>query len=358
MNQTMIIFIAAIACISIAIYWFIYTKKRGAACHIAAPNGIDEGEYVTIGGIQQYFYHRGENKDHPVLLFLHGGPGSPMLPFAQDFQFPWEQKVTVVHWEQRNSGKTYFANDPKQVTPTTTMEQALQDTYEVVSYLKRKYKKDRILLLGHSWGSILGSLFTLQYPHMVQAYIGVGQVVNLFENERIGYEKALECSIQAGNQKDISALRSLSPYPEYQFNDAMNRKLMKLRKLQGKYSLAMRPSPELVMSIFCSPFYTFKDIRYMLMSDVLVVKQRSIMEYLFKSFDLNAISSDYKVPVFYIHGENDWQTPYSLARQYFEQIKAPLKQFYSIPCAGHATMLDQKDKFTEALFNVIDVIRK
>ncbi len=76
MNQTLIILIAAIACISMAVYRFLYTKKRAAACHINTPNGIDEGEYVTIGGIQQFLYHRGENKDHTVLLFLHGGPGN------------------------------------------------------------------------------------------------------------------------------------------------------------------------------------------------------------------------------------------------------------------------------------------
>lgn len=357
MNQSLIISIVAIACISMVIYWLLYTKKRAASCQIHTPNGIDEGEYVTIGGIQQFLYHRGENKDHPVLLFLHGGPGSPMLPFAQDFQFPWEDKVTVVHWEQRNSGKTFFANDPQKVTPTTTIEQALQDTYEVVSYLQKKYNKERILLLGHSWGSILGSLFTLQFPQMVQAYIGVGQVVNMFENERIGYEKALECSRQVGNQKDISTLQALSPYPEHQFSDAMIKKLMKLRKLQGKYKLAMQPSLQLVTSVLCSPFYSFKDIKYMLMSDVLEIKQRAILESLFKSYDLNMVTSDYQVPVFYIHGVDDWQTPYSIARTYFDQIKAPMKQFYSIPNAGHVAMLDQKELFNEALFDIIDQIK-
>lgn len=357
MNQPLILFIAAITSVSLAIYWFLYTKKSAATRHIQTPNGIDEGEYVTIGGIQQFLYHRGENKDHPVLLFLHGGPGSPMLPFAQDFQFPWEEKVTVVHWEQRNSGKTFFANDPHKVTPTTTIEQALQDTYEVVSYLQKKYNNERILLLGHSWGSVLGSLFTLQYPKMVQAYIGVGQVVNMFENERIGYEKALECSRQAKNRKDISTLQALSPYPEHQFSDDLIKKLMKLRKLQGKYKLAMQPSPQLIMSVLSSPFYSLKDIKYMLMSDVLQVKQRAILEYLFKSYDLNIETLDYQVPVFYIHGENDWQTPYSLARTYFDRINAPMKHFYSIANAGHATMLDQKELFNEALFDIIDQIK-
>lgn len=357
MNLSLLVGIAAVACISIVLYGLFRTKKRATGCHINTPNGIDQGEYVTIGGIQQYIYHRGQDKENPVLLFLHGGPGSPMLPFAHDFQLPWEDQVTVVHWEQRNSGKTFFANDPKKVTPTTTMEQALQDTYEVVRYLQKKYNKERILLLGHSWGSVLGSLFTLQYPHMVQAYVGVGQVVNMFENERIGYEKALECSRQASNQKDMDALQALSPYPDHLCSDAMINKLMKLRKLQGKYKLAMQPSPRLIMSVARSPFYSFKDKRYLLMSNVLNIYQRSILDSLFESYDLHTESSDYQVPLFYIHGEEDWQTPYSLARTYFDQLKAPTKQFYSIPHAGHAPMIDRKERFNEALFDIINQIK-
>lgn len=333
-------------------------KKRAKEIKITSNNGVNYGEFVAIGGIKQYLYHRGDDVQNTVLLFLHGGPGSPMLPFAQEFQVPWEKKVTVVHWEQRNCGKTYFKNDPKIVTPTTTIDQVIQDTYEVVEYLKAKYQKEKIIIMGHSWGSVLGSLFTLKYPHLVLGYIGVGQVVNLFKNEMVSYERATECIKESGNQRDYEALAALSPYPGKTYNDEMKKKMAKFRKLQAKYKLAAGATPELVWSALCSPFYTLRDIRYLLSPGVIETGQSTIMNYLIQTFDLPAIGIKYETPVFYIHGEDDWQTPYPLARDYFTTVEASSKQFYSIPNAGHVTMLDQKEKFNEALFEILDNLKE
>ncbi|MDQ0177990.1 alpha/beta fold hydrolase [Bacillus chungangensis] len=318
--------------------------------------GIDCREFVHIGGISQYLHHRGEDMDNPVLLFLHGGPGSPMLPFAQAFQIPWEKHVTVVHWEQRNSGKTFLKNDPQQVTPTTTVDQVIQDTYEVVEYLKAKYNKKKIIILGHSWGSVLGSLFAKKYPELVQCYIGVGQVVNIMDNERVGYEKALELVKEAGNNKDYQALLRLKPYPPPEFNDDMLKKLMKVRKLQSKYKLATGPTLELIINVFCSPFYTFKDVSCFFKAGAVNDGQRHIWKYLVETFDLLSLGTTYELPVFYIQGEKDWQTPYSLAKEFFPKITAPQKLFYSIPDAGHATMLDQKEAFNNALYDILKKI--
>ena len=319
--------------------------------------GVDCKEFVMIGGISQYLHHRGENVDNPVMLFLHGGPGSPMLPFAQEFQIPWEQRVTVVHWDQRNCGKTYFKNNPKQVTPTTTIEQVIQDTYEVVEYLKKKYKKKKIIIMGHSWGSVLGSLFIKKYPELAQAYIGVGQVVNMMENERVGYEKVLESAKAANNNKDYQALLRLGPYPPHQFDSEMLKKLTKVRKYQSKYKLSAGATIDLIISGLCSPFYTFKDVSYFFRTGAVGDGQSHLMKYLMESFDLMSLGTTYETPVFYIQGERDWQTPYPLAKEFFPNITAPLKLFYSIPDAGHATMLDQKEKFNEALFDILDRIR-
>ncbi|TQR40907.1 alpha/beta fold hydrolase [Paenibacillus popilliae] len=332
-----------------------YKKKKKANQIRIAPtsNGIDCREFVTIGGISQYLHHRGEDVDNPVMLFLHGGPGEPILPFAQEFQIPWEKHITVVHWDQRNCGKTYFNNDPKQVTPTTTVDRIVQDTYEVVQYLKKKYSKEKIIILGHSWGSVLGSLFTKKYPELVQAYIGVGQIVNMIDNERVGYEKVLESAKEAGNENDVRALLRLKPYPPNTFDGEMIRKLKKVRKFQSKYKLAAGPTIELIGNALSSPFYTFKDMRYFFISGAFGDEQRHIWKYLME-FDLASMGAAFEVPVFFIHGERDWQTPYPLAREFYSTIKAPLKQFYSIPDAGHIVMLERKEIFNEALFDILE----
>lgn len=332
-------------------------KKIAQTIRISSmSNGIDCREFVTIGGILQYLHHRGENKNNPVVLFLHGGPGEPILPFAHLFQIPWEKRVTVVHWDQRNCGKTYFKNDPKQVTPTTTVDQMLQDTYEVVEYLKTKYRKKKIIVLGHSWGSVLGSLFVQKYPDLVQAYIGVGQVVNMIDNELVGYEKVLELAKEAGNKKDVQRLLQLQPYPLSEFSVEMMKKINQVRKFQRKYRLAAGPTIDLILNVFCSPFYSLKDTRYFFISGAFGPGQRLIWKYLIESFDLPSIGLQYETPVFYIHGERDWQTPYPLVKEFFTTTEAPLKKFYSIPDAGHVPMLDQKEKFNEALFDILGLI--
>jgi len=336
--------------------WLLFAKKKhNKRVAITTSDGIDLGEYVTIGGIQQFLYHRGENINNPVILFLHGGPGSPMLPFVQDFQLPWEKHLTVVHWEQRNSGKTFYKNDPSKVAPTTTIDQLVADTHEIVLYLKQKYGKDKIWIVGHSWGSILGSLFVHRHPQSVQGYIGVGQVVDMFENEQIGFDKALECITAANCDKDIQTLQLLKPYPVRKFDSEMKNKLSKLRKVQGKYKLAASPTAKLVYSAITSPFYSIKDMRYMILADIDGINhgQQLIFQELFETFDLKSVTTDYQVPMFYIHGTRDWQTPYSIVEKYYASVVAPQKGFYPILDAGHATMLDKPLDFSNALLSII-----
>ncbi|WCF06019.1 alpha/beta hydrolase [Paenibacillus thiaminolyticus] len=354
------IVIGGLAALIAGLAGYVTWRKKRSSKRIqisSAGKGIDCREFVTIGGIPQYLHHRGESTDNPVMLFLHGGPGSPMLPFAHEFQLPWEKRVTVVHWDQRNSGKTYLRNDPDQVTPTTTVEQMVQDTREVVEHLQQKYGQAKIIMMGHSWGSVLGSLFVQAYPEMVKAYIGVGQVVNMLDNERIGFDKALAAARAAGNRKDTEALLRMEPYPLPEFTEEWYKAMLKLRKYQGKYKLAAGPSFELVASALCSPFYSFRDTSIFFKAKSMGEGQYYIWKYLVESFDLPALGAAYQVPVFYIHGERDWQTPYTLARDFFSTIEAPLKQFYSIPDAGHVTMLDQETRFSGALMDILEQVQ-
>lgn len=353
--------ISVITALLAGVAGFVAWKKKRNADRLrisSAGKGIDCREFVTIGGIPQYLHHRGESADNPVLLFLHGGPGSPMLPFAQEFQLPWEKRVTVVHWDQRSSGKTYLSNDPAQVTPTTTVERMVEDTRQVVAYLQKKYGQSKIIIMGHSWGSVLGSQFVQAYPEMVKAYIGVGQVVNMLDNERIGFDKALAAAQAAGNRTDAEALLRMEPYPLVEFTDEWYKAMMKLRKYQAKYKLAAGPSFELVASALCSPFYSLRDTRIFFKAKAMGEAQRHLWKYLVESFDLRALGTAYRIPVFYIHGEQDWQTPYPLALDFFSAIEAPRKQFYSIPEAGHATMLDQKTRFTGALMDILEQVQQ
>lgn len=145
---------------------------------IVSPNGVEELLPVQIDNSTQWLSIRGRDRRNPILLFLHGGPGSPTMPVAYTFQSPWEDYFTVVQWDQRGTGKTYAANDPKTLASTMTVEQMTSDAEEVVRYLQKQFGKQKIFLLGHSWGTVLGVALAQRHPEWLYAYLGVGQMVN------------------------------------------------------------------------------------------------------------------------------------------------------------------------------------
>lgn len=301
-------------------------------------------EYVEINGINQYLFHSGTSYDNPVILFLHGGPGNSEALFAHAFQKKWEDVFTVVHWDQRGCGKTLTKNPDKY----PTIELMLKDLYEIIQYLKKRYNKKKVILLGHSWGSVLGSSFIRQYPEDVAYYIGVGQVISMIENERVGYDKVKELILKAGDSKALKKLEAIGDYPGSKYDNNFIKKCMKLRKLQGKYDLAVKFGLSILITAFKSSIFEFSDCFALIKG---IKANEKVNEFLF-SFDLNSQSFEYKVPIYYILGEDDWQTPYVIAQDYFSKIIAPNKNSYIIPNAGHMTMLDQPKLFFQALLEI------
>lgn len=307
-------------------------------------------EYVSINGINQYLFHSGTKYDNPVMLFLHGGPGSAESLFAHIFQEKWEDIFTVVHWDQRGAGKTLTNNPDKY----PTIDLMLKDLFEIIQYLKKKYNKQKIIILGHSWGSVLGSTFIKQYSEEVAYYIGVGQVISMLENERVGYEKVKELILQANDKKSLKKLKLLGDYPGDKFDINCLKKCMKIRRLQGKYNLAIKMNISICISVFKSPIFKLSDILALIKG---LKANEELLEFL-GSFDLKSECEEYKVPIYYILGGNDWQTPYVIAKEYFNRINAPYKNFYLIPDAGHMTMLDQPNLFFDALLEINEKEKK
>ncbi len=344
------VFLALIVLAFVAVR-LVYPAILRESHRISAP-GIDQLELVEIGDIQQALYFRGENIANPVILFLHGGPGSPEMPFMHEFQYEWEKDFTVVQWDQRNAGKTYYANDPDAVLPTVTAERVLEDAHEVTEYIKQKLDTDKLIIMGHSWGSVLGTMLVQTYPEDYSTYIAVGQMVNMIDNERMGYETVLEAARAAGNQNDIATLEALAPYPEEKFDVSFNTKITTLREYQIKYGLGTGMELETVLPVLVSPYYSLSEMAYFLTVDAQKY-QGDLMRFLLEDYDARNYGTEYSVPVYYIMGENDYQTPYPIAEEYFEEITAPEKKFFSVPDAGHFTMLDNKTEFNRILLEEI-----
>ncbi len=296
-------------------------------------------EFVEINGIRQYFLHV-PSEGKPVILHLHGGPGQSQAHFAYCTRAQRDY-CTFVYYDQRGAGKT----QQKSKTPVgeVTLDNLIEDLRQTIVYVKERYQTDEVVLLGHSWGSVLGTSYILRYPNDVKGYIGVGQVVNMQKGERLGYEKLKETVENKGNRRDIKRVEGLSGYfTDIGLKDFM-RQIGQIRSLQGKYDLAAK-TPRTLKTVLKSPIFRAGDIASFLTAFQV---NKNLFDGLL-GYDILSVN-DYQTPVCYVLGEKDWLVPSVLAAEYFETIDAPVKQLHWVKNAGHLTDLDNPQGFHEAV---------
>lgn len=303
-------------------------------------------EYVDISGVKHYLLHYQAKPEAPVLLFIHGGPGQSEAAMAYTIEEYAQRNYNIVYYDQCGAGKTYLKN--KKEKPNT--EILKKHLLEIVCYLKELYQKEKIGIIGHSWGSVLGSMFALEHPEHTLCYIGCGQVVNLMENESIGFSRLKEAIEKSGNIKDKKKLAKIGEYPVPYFDMNVYRKMGMVRNLQGKYKLAASVDWNMTKIILKSPIIGMKDILPFMVG--ILINQQVMKELM--SFDLREKGSNYQVPVFYVLGEEDQQTPIELGKQYFNEIKAPVKELYVIEKAGHLAMIDNVIEYRKVICKIVN----
>lgn len=307
-----------------------------------------EEEYVKINGAEHYLLHYKTKQEAPVFLFIHGGPGQSEAMMAYIVEEYSDRNYNIVYYDQRGAGKTYLKN--KKERPNT--EILKKDLLEIVLYVKKKYQKEKIGIIGHSWGSVLGSMFALEHPEHILCYIGCGQVIDLIENERVGYHKLKVAIEKSGNIRDKKKLEKIGEYPVAgTFDIKAFQKMGKIRNLQGKYHLAASFDKKMIKMFYKSPIMGVRDIFPFLTS--MVVNMQVMNELM--SFDLRSKGMEYQVPVYYVLGENDQQTPIELSRAYFDEMTAPKKKLYLIKNAGHAAMIDNVEDYRSAICEIAEL---
>ncbi|QOG17390.1 alpha/beta fold hydrolase [Bradyrhizobium sp. SEMIA] len=315
---------------------------------IRSPNGVQEGAYVDIGGIKQWIQIRGEDRDNPVLLFVHGGPGGSTLPISSGWR-PWEKHFTVVQWDQRGAGRTYGAAGEDALAPTMTLERMTQDGIELVEYLRNHLHKDKIVLVGHSWGSFLGIHIVKQRPDLFYAYVGTGQVVG-----RVTFEKSFELAIThlqelAQSASNSEALAELAPIVARPQITPQNRlvadkwsKSLGLPSIES-FQLAGPVPPTFMPDFSLLDWYNWR--KGMTFSAKYLRGREGPM---FKR-DVAALGLAFPIPVVFIEGDADYNTPSGPAEQLFNQIIAPHKEFVRVRGGGHFIPFDRPDEFLAEL---------
>jgi pimeloyl-ACP methyl ester carboxylesterase len=179
---------------------------------ISTPNGIDEANYLQVGGIDQWVTIRGENRENPVVLVLHGGPGDTTNPYGHAAFRTWLNTYTVVQWDQRGAGKTLGRNGSGSAA-TLTIDRLVQDGVELADILRTSLRKDKIILLGHSWGSVLGVLMAKAKPDLFLAFVGTGQVGDPARSYQVAFDALLEKARASGDARALRELQEIGPPP-------------------------------------------------------------------------------------------------------------------------------------------------
>jgi len=318
-----------------------------------SPAGIASLEPVAISGSRQWVLIRGDDASKPVLLFLHGGPGAPMMPVAHLFSPELERSFVMVHWDQRGSGKSY---DGPPAPGSLTLDRCVADTIELTEWLRARLHADKVFLVGHSWGAALGVLAAQRRPDLFYAYVGLGQVVDNPREEEIGLRFVRERAREHGDEQALRELADLKP--PYLENP---KQMLVERKWLARYGGDFHTGVSLpllsdfdarwVWAALRSPEYSWGDlIRFELgFSQVRWALFRE-----FKQLSLLRSVPRLEVPVYLLVGRYDYTTPFELVQEYFDRLDAPLgKHLVWFENSAHSPVLEEPERFAQVLIEQV-----
>jgi pimeloyl-ACP methyl ester carboxylesterase len=317
-------------------------RQVANALEITTPNGIVEQRFVRVGGIDQWIQIRGEDRDNPVLLVLHGGPGWPNAVFTLPLR-PWEQDFTVVQWDHRGAGKTLGRNG-KAGSGEMTFDRRVADAVELIEFLRRHLDTDKVIVLAESMGTLTGLPLALRRPDLVHALVVTDLYVNMAANEARKRQLTLERLRAASNAKGVAALEGIGGDPTRWDLAAWNSNMAWAFKTNV-------PTPNLDRRLLfpqalSSPIYSLRDLYTLFVGFQWSTAQ--MFEEL-KDYDARRLGTRFEVPFFLFQGATDVVTLTSLAEEYFGEVEAPTKGLALIPNAGHFAAFTQPEPFLAEL---------
>ena len=322
--------------------------KNKEKYRITTPNGIDEKIFVPINGQNQYVFIRGKDVKNPIILNLHGGPANPDGFLTYEFVNEIVDDFTFVSWDQRGCGRTYYENrkvDPR--NKTATFEQALKDVDELVNYLCKRFSKEKVIIMGHSYGTLLGVSYVHKYPEKVDKYIGIGQTVSIMDTQTENYNELISLMIKGTKEAD----KLTKAYNELENNFCIDNLALFQRLTLSYFG---RNIPDVVQKnqlklIFSSPDLSLQDIRWML--GMLNTKKhfdrnKQLLNYTLNSSIYNE-GTTFLVPMYFISGEYDKNCNIGILKKYYETITAISKKLIIMEKNGHSPQVHTPKLFAK-----------
>jgi pimeloyl-ACP methyl ester carboxylesterase len=310
--------------------------RRGYTPQYNSPDSVTSLEQFSLGGRRQYVLIRGKERQKPVLLFLHGGPGMPIMYLAHDFQRDLEGDFVVVHWDRRGAGKSYAA---AMSAPDLSVSQEIEDTVELIDQLRARFHQEKIYLVGFSYGTYLGILVVKRVPERLHAYVGVGQ---------------LACSEEETRkiQDEWLAKEASKPHDREAMSELTGKKSLDREKWLFKYGAEIHSAHSwwpLLLSGIRSPEYTFHDI--------LNVKKGVRFTASHLRYDVIAGSildnvSSVRIPVYFFSGRFDYTDPTICTVRLFSSLAAPIKRMVWFEHSAHFVFFEEPEQFALAMKRV------
>ena len=306
------------------------------------PGSIASLERICLGGVLQSLVIRGRSVASPVLLYLHGGPGTSELGMLRTYNLPsLEQRFTVAVWDQRGAAKSYGAIKP---VSGMTVEQLVADAGELVELLCRRFDQQRIYLVGHSWGGALGVLVVKRQPERFHAYVGVAPMVNMLEGERLSYAWTLEQARKGGDRRTVAKLERIGmpPYPP-----PMRPKVITQRAALARYGGEVHGNRSGGMMIVLSCLLRTGEYGWLDRVNYFrgIFASMDLLWPQIMSIDLFEQAPKLDVPVYFLLGRHDHEAPSILAERYFRALVAPRKRLIWFGKSAHFINTEESDAF-------------
>ena len=310
------------------------------------PGSIAQLVDVSIGGHDQAIMLRGASAKAPVLLFLEGGPGGTGIGRIRNSGTDLEQKFMVATWDQRGTGKSYAALEP---SATLTVDQMVKDTLEVVDYLRARFEKQKVYLVGSSWGTIIGTLAVQRSPEKFAAYVGTGQMVDPFATDKLMYAESIQMRRHEVMTRPSKTLRALGPPPyddtlDYPVAIASNPKWIQFTHGED-YSAAS----EYPTSLFVREYSLVEQLRGM----AAIAETFHVLYPQLSDTDFRVDVPRLEVPVYFVEGGHEASGRKTLARTWFDQLTAPDKTWVHFPNSGHTPPYDEPSRFARLMEDVL-----
>jgi len=321
----------------------------GKAINNKTPDGgINESRYIEINNSTQWISIYGNDVNNPVILYLHGGPGDASSYVDYKFLRKWSDIYTVVTWDQRDAGLSY-GKDQNDIT--YTKELFMTDALEVTKYLLNYLSKDKLVLIGHSWGSLFGANLALEHPEYYHYYIGTGQVIDMRENE-----KALKEAAKIWSNGDKESEELIAKLDPYKLDDECAKARSELLKKYGFDVMSEKPDYNVYSALFFNPYYSLKDLYNFIKGLLFESENHSKYNDFISSPKFDKFSllnrTEYQIPYYNINGDHDYQANINLAENYFNIIKAPRKKFYKMNDMNHGLLSVRSGEFSNYMHEI------